>query len=132
MRILLLAGLVLASTANAQMVNVECPKSYPPKDFVLAAAPPGHKGKGLIEKSELVGYQIFGGEFGGKVELVSGYPKKVKEGTDIIDFSTPDWLVCNYRAGISWWEQVIPKDKITDGCIIQIRDRGTTIRLVCN
>lgn len=131
MRTLLIAGLVVAFGANAQVVNVECPKSYPPKDSALAVAPLGHKGKGLVQTSELVSYQIFGGEFGGQAELVSGRPKKVKEGTDIVDFSTPAWLVCNYRAGTSWWEQVIPKGKITEGCVIQLRDNGKSVRLIC-
>jgi hypothetical protein len=131
MRALFIAALLLASTADAQVVNVECPKSYPPKDAALEVAPPGHRGKGLVEKSELIGYQIFGGEFGGKTEFVSGHPKKVKGGSDITDFSTPDWFVCNYRAGTSWWEQVIPKGKITEACVIQIRDNAKTIRLLC-
>jgi hypothetical protein len=131
MKALVIAVLLLSSTADAQVVNVECPKSYPPKDTALEVAPAGHKGKGLIEKSELVGYQIFGGEFEGKAEFVSGYPKKVKGGTDIVDFSTPDWFVCNYRTGTSWWEQVTPKGKISEACVIQIRDNAKTIRLVC-
>lgn len=128
---LLIVGLVLTSTAHAQVVHIECPKFYPPKDAALEVVPPGHKGKGLVEKSELRSYRIFGGEFGGKAEFVAGYPKKVKGGTDVIDFSTPDWFVCNYRAGTSWWEQVTPTGKITEGCVIQVRDNGKTIRLVC-
>jgi hypothetical protein len=78
MRTLLLAGLVLCSTANAQVFSVECPKFYPPQDSALAVVPPGHQGKGLVEKRELENVGIFGGEFGGKEEFVSGYEKKVK------------------------------------------------------
>jgi hypothetical protein len=136
MRTLLIATLVVCSTANAQIVNVECPRSYPPEDAALPSVPSGHKGKGLVEQRELVNVGIFGGEFGGKEEFVSGYEKKVKGGTDMVDFSLPTWLVCYYRGGISWWEEVNAGDlkakgKIKQGCVIQTREKGKSIRLVC-
>lgn len=136
MKRLLIAAVVFCSTSNAQVVNVECPKSYPPTDAPLTIAPPGHKGKGLVETRELVNVGIFGGEFGGKEEFVPGYEKKVKGGTDMVDFSLPTWLVCYYRGGISWWEQVDAGElkangTIKNGCVIQTRDKGKTIRLVC-
>jgi len=136
MRTLLIAGLILCSTANAKVVNVECPKSYPPQNTALTTTLSGHKGKGLVEKSELVNFGIFGGDFGEKQEFVLGRSKKVKGGTDMVGFSSPTWLVCYYRNGVSWWEQVDAADlhrqgKIKDGCVIQSRDNGKSIRLIC-
>jgi hypothetical protein len=135
-RTLLLAALLLASTANAQVVNVECPRSYPPSDSALAAVPAGHTGKGLVEARELVNVGFFGGEFGGKEEFVSGREKKVKGGTDMTDFSPPAWLVCYYRGGVSWWEKVdagelMAKGRLKEGCMLQTRDKGKSIRLLC-
>jgi hypothetical protein len=135
-RTFLLAAILLSATSHAQVLDVECPRSFPPEDSALAAVPAGHRGKGLVETRELVNVGIFGGEFGGKEEFVSGLEKKVKGGTDMIDFSPPTWLVCYYRGGVNWWEKVdagelMAKGKLKQGCVIQTREKGKSIRLLC-
>lgn len=133
---LLMAGLLLACNANAQVVSVECPKSYPPKASPLEVAPPGHKGRGLVPAGNpLKDWGIFDGEFSEPAQIHAGEDAKVNGGTDT---KVPPirWFVCYYRGGISWWDEtgadkVADKGQIKEGCTVQTRDNGKAFKLVC-
>lgn len=94
MRIFLIAGIVFACNANAQLVSIECPKSYPPKPAALEVTPDGHHGRGLVPANNpLEDWNIFDGEFGGSMQVHTGEIVKVKGGTDT---HVPQirWFVC--------------------------------------
>lgn len=136
MRTLLIAGMALACNANAQLVNVECPRSYPPQPITLTATPSGHQGQGLLPPSNpLEDWSIFDGEFGESMQIHAGEVTKVNGGTDT---KVPPirWLVCYYRGGLSWWEEtgagkLFEKGLVKDGCVVQSRTNGKTIKLIC-
>lgn len=136
MRTLLFMVLLLACNANAQVVSVECPKSYPPKASALEVVPAGHQGKGLVPANNpLEDWSLFDGEFGESAPIHAGEETKVKDGTDA---KAPPirWFVCYYRGGISWWEETgannaAAKGQIKKGCIVQTREHGKVFRLVC-
>jgi len=125
------------ASAQAQVVEFECPKFYPSQDTALAEVPYQHKGKGIIKRRELYNVALFWGDSSGIMELAPAFDKKVKDGTDV-GFLPPTWLVC-YYGNVSWWEEVnadkmAEKGQIKEGCILQIRDRvqGTAgYKLVC-
>lgn len=133
---LLIAGLILACNANAQVISVECPKSYPPKDSALDVAPTGHTGRGLVPANNpLEDVGLFDGEFGEPAQVHGGEIRKVKGGTDI-EVPPIRWLVCYYRGGISWWgetgaDKAADKGQIKAGCVVQVRDKGKSFKLVC-
>lgn len=135
-RLLLIVGLILAWNVNAQVVSVECPRSYPPKDSPLDVPMPGYRGRGLVPGGGLLtDWSIFDGEFGGLGQIHVGEVVKVKGGTDT---TVPPvrWLVCYYRGDVSWWGET-GADKAADagsikrGCVVQARDKGRAVKLVC-
>jgi hypothetical protein len=137
MRTLLITGLILAcnANANAQVISVECPKSYPPKDSALEVAPPGHKGRGLVPaRNPLEDWSLFD-EFNDPAPIHAGEATKVKGGTDT-EVPPIRWLVCYYRGGISWWDETgadkaADKGLLKQGCLVQTRDKGKSFKLVC-
>jgi hypothetical protein len=133
---MIFAGLILACNADAQVVSIECPKSYPPKDSALEVAPPGHKGMGLVPASNpLKDWSLFDGEFGEQAQIHAGEDIKVKDGTDT---KVPPirWFVCYYRGGISWWnetgaDKAANKGLLKQGCLVETREKGKAFKLVC-
>jgi hypothetical protein len=136
MKMLLIAGIVLACDANAQLVNVECPKSYPPKPSALEVTPGSHRGRGLVPaKNPLEDWGVFDGEFGGSMQIHTGEAVKVPGGTDT-QVPPIRWFVCYYRGGVSWWEEtgadkLMENGQIKVGCSVQSRVKGKTMTLVC-
>lgn len=108
MRLALLACLILASAAQAQVV--ECPAFYPSLDTVLSEVPHQHKGKGLVRKGRLSGAAMSEGKFNGDaMSMVHGLRTETKDSweEEFPIFRGPKWLICFYAPGnISWWEQL--------------------------
>jgi hypothetical protein len=104
----LLASLILASSAHAQVI--ECPKFYPSQDTLLPEVPYQHKGKGLVRKAQLSGAAMSEGEFNGEaMNIMHGLRKENKDSweEDLPKFRGAKWLICYYEPGnISWWEQL--------------------------
>jgi hypothetical protein len=135
MRILLLACLILASTANAQ--EIECPKFYPWEDTVLAEVPYKHTGKGVVAREELSSASAMWGDFNNPAEFHGGPENKVKGGTDIVMPPNSAWFVCWYGRGrtIGWWEQLKHDPDKVKGCTMKIRNKvgrdPMDIKFVC-
>lgn len=136
MRTLLFIVLLLACNANAQVVSVECPKSYPPKASALEVVPEGHKGKGLVPADNpLEDWSLFDGDFGESAQIHAGEEAKVKGGTDT-KVPPVRWFVCYYRGGISWWEETgadkaAAKGQLKEGCVVHAKATGRAFRMVC-
>ena len=132
--LLLFVVLIVTCNANAQVVSVECPHSYPPKDLPLDAPMPGYRGRGLVPGGGLLtDWSIFDGEFGGLAQIHVG--EVLKGGTDT---TVPPvrWLVCYYRGDVSWWgetgaDRAADVGAIRQGCVVQARDKGRAVKLVC-
>jgi hypothetical protein len=108
MRLALFACLIVASTAQAQVI--ECPKFYPSQDTVLPEVPYQHKGKGLVRKAKLSGAAMSEGEFNGDaMSIMHGLRTETKGSweEEFPKFHGRKWLVCYYEPGnISWWEEL--------------------------
>jgi hypothetical protein len=122
MKSLLLASILLASSAGAQVI--ECPKFYPWQDTPMTEVPFRHTGKGFVAKAKLSGAGMFTGEANGQEELI-GDRTKVKNGWDVqhgFAGGEAKWLVCSYGSGeITWWEQI--GSRVTS-CKIEARKAG--------
>ncbi|HEV7817331.1 MAG TPA: STY0301 family protein [Janthinobacterium sp.] len=128
----LFAALVLASTANAEVI--ECPKLFPSKDITLSEVPLGHKGNARVQRAHLSLAYMYVGELYGEQYLVGPDVRNSKGGMDIEHGFRPEdtkWLVCRYGGNewsrseqgvsgtIEWWEKLDPK--ITS-CVLKIRE----------
>jgi hypothetical protein len=135
MRILLIACLILAPAAQAQVIV--CPKFYPWQDTVIPEIPHGHNGKGVLAKQELSGATWMGGAFNDSFGETAGGVDKVKGGVDIVVPTFAKWFVCWYGGGrtVAWWEELQLDTSKAKDCKIQIRNKlgrdPMDIKLVC-
>lgn len=136
MRTWYFAMFFVAFNANAQVVNVECPKTYPPRDSSLEATPNGHRGKGLVPaNSPLEDWGLFDGEFGEPMQIHAGTDVKVAGGTNT-EVPPIRWFVCYYRGGVSWWGETGANDAskkglLKRGCMVQSRANEKAFQLIC-
>lgn len=136
MKRLLIAVLVLSSTAKAQ--EVKCPEFYPEKEVTLAETPSGHKGIGLIRGANLSSAFMYVGELHSDPSMnqaMQEVPTKVKGGWDMIYNFTPKdtkrWLICVYggdresvdrpriHGRTEWWEMIDPRKS---SCVLRFRE----------
>lgn len=135
MRRVLFAALVLATTANAEVIK--CPDTYPGKEVALSEVPSGHKGSGLIRGARLSSAYIQIGKLHSDpngFDAMQLFPKEIKGGWETEDNFTPQetkWLVCVYggdkssvglirtTGAIEWWEQIAPK---IEHCVLKFME----------
>lgn len=125
MKAFILTCLIPGAAAYAQVV--ECPKSYPWKDTVLAETPSQHKGKGIVGQQLLTGAGLNVGEFNGGGDI-QGRRQDIKGGYEVHfgSWSGPKWLVCTYGPGnaVSWWEELSSKETDCKLTVLKKKSNG--------